>query len=173
VRFEFSVVLIFLSVSAGIVGIALLLTRLVAPRVPDSVKATPYECGERPIGHGWFNFNPRFYLIALVFIVFDVEIALTYPVAGVVRKWVEQGKGLLAVSEIVIFIGILAAGLAYVWGRGDLDWVRELRGVLDDSPAPQTPSSPGASSGASPSLTGPDAHSSPDIGASPNIGRSS
>ena len=147
--FEFSVVLIFLTVSAVVVGVALWLTRLVAPQVPDPVKATPYECGERPIGHGWYNFNPRFYLMALVFIVFDVEIALTYPVAVVVRQWVEDGRGLLAVSEIALFLGILAAGLAYVWGRGDLDWARELSGILGEAEA-----GPNPASGPAPSPTG-------------------
>jgi NADH-quinone oxidoreductase subunit A len=154
VRFEFSVILILLTVSAVVVGVALWLTRLVAPQVPDPVKAIPYECGERPIGRGWYNFNPRFYLMALVFIVFDVEIALTYPVAVVVRQWVEDGRGLLAVAEIALFLGILAAGLAYVWGRGDLDWARELSGILGEAeagpdPAP-TITSPGTATPAQP-----------------------
>jgi NADH-quinone oxidoreductase subunit A len=138
-RFDFSVVLIYCVVSAAIVGLALYLSRLLAPRIPDPEKASTYECGERPIGSGWFSFNPRFYLMALVFIVFDVEIALTFPVATVVRGWVEQGKGLLAVVEIVLFLVILAVGLAYVWGRGDLDWVRDIRGPLAETGSPEDP----------------------------------
>lgn len=125
-RFDFAVVLIYLCVSAAVVGLALLLARFVSPRVADPEKATPYECGERPIGTAWYNFNPRFYLMALVFIVFDVEIALTYPVAVVVREWIAAGRGAAAVIEIVLFLGILAAALAYVWGRGDLEWIRDL-----------------------------------------------
>jgi NADH-quinone oxidoreductase subunit A len=139
VHFDFWVVLIYLAVCAGIVGFALLLARLVSPRLPNAEKSTPYECGERPIGSGWFSFNPRFYLMALVFIVFDVEIALTYPVATVVRQWVDQGRGGTAVLEILIFIAILAAALAYVWGRGDLDWVRDIHGPLADAGAPADP----------------------------------
>jgi NADH-quinone oxidoreductase subunit A len=139
VRFDFSVVLIYIAFSAAIVGIALYLSRLLAPRIPDREKASPYECGERPIGSGWFSFNPRFYLMALVFIVFDVEIALTFPVATVVRSWVEAGKGLLAVGEIILFIVVLAAALAYVWGRGDLDWVRDIRGTLAETGSPDDP----------------------------------
>jgi NADH-quinone oxidoreductase subunit A len=138
-HFDFWVVLIYLAVCAGIVGFALLLARFVSPRLPSAEKATPYECGERPIGSGWFSFNPRFYLMALVFIVFDVEIALTYPVATVVRSWVDAGKGATAVGEILIFIAILAAALAYVWGKGDLDWVRDVRGSLADTGAPADP----------------------------------
>lgn len=142
-RFDFSVVLIYLAVSAAVVGFALFLARLVAPRIPDEEKSTPYECGERPIGSGWFNFNPRFYLMALVFIVFDVEIALTYPVAVVAREWIENGRALAAVVEIVLFLGILAAALAYVWGRGDLEWIRDLRGVFGDAPPVSTPTTGG------------------------------
>ncbi len=56
------------------------LSRLVGPRIPNAEKATIYECGERPIGAAWFNFNPRFYLVALVFVIFEVDIALTFPV---------------------------------------------------------------------------------------------
>ena len=138
-RFDFSVVLIYCAVSVAIIGLALYLSRLLAPRLPDREKASTYECGERPIGSGWFNFNPRFYLMALVFIVFDVEIALTFPVATVVRSWVEKGKGLLAVVEITLFLVILAVGLAYVWGRGDLDWVRDIRGTLAETGSPEDP----------------------------------
>ena len=136
-RFDFSVVLIYCAVCAAIVGVALYLSRLLTPHLPDPEKASTYECGERPIGSGWFSFNPRFYLMALVFIVFDVEIALTFPVATVVRAWVEKGQGLLAVVEIVLFLVILAAGLAYVWGRGDLDWVRDIRGSLAETGSPE------------------------------------
>ena len=86
--FQFVVVLLFLTVSAVIVGLALWLGRFLRPNLPDPQKAQIYECGERPIGSAWFNFNPRFYLIALVFIVFDAEIALTFPVATVARRWI-------------------------------------------------------------------------------------
>jgi NADH-quinone oxidoreductase subunit A len=128
VHFEYSVVLIYLTVSAVIVGLALWLGRFLRPNLPDPQKAQIYECGERPIGSAWFNFNPRFYLIALVFIVFDAEIALTFPVATVARGWIARsdGTGWVAVVEILLFFVILLAALAYVWGKGELDWSREL-----------------------------------------------
>jgi NADH-quinone oxidoreductase subunit A len=130
VRFDFSVVLVFLVVGALFVGAALWLGRLLRPRLPPSPdKAATYECGERPVGGGWINFNPRFYLIALVFIVFDVEIALTYPVAIVVRDWIGAGRGTLAVVEIVLFLAVLAAALAWAWASGNLDWVKETEPV--------------------------------------------
>jgi NADH-quinone oxidoreductase subunit A len=92
-------------------------------------KLETYECGEEPIGQAWFNFNPRFYIIALIYIVFDVEIAFIYPVASVFKRWVGQGSGWFALIEMVVFIGILLLGLGYVWAKGDLDWIRTLRTV--------------------------------------------
>ena len=126
VHFGFATVLVFLVVGFAFVGVSLLVSRLVAPSLPDPLKSTVYECGERPIGRGWFNFNPRFYLIALVFIVFDVEIALSFPVAVVVRDWVMSGRAAIALVEFALFIGILVVALAYVWMRGHLDWERGI-----------------------------------------------
>jgi NADH-quinone oxidoreductase subunit A len=125
-QFDFAVVAVFLVVAAAFVGIALFLGRFVRPRVPDPHKNAVYECGERPIGSAWFNFNPRFYVMALVFIVFDVEIALTYPAAVVVRDWIAHGRGWTALLEIALFLAVLVAALAFIWGKGDLDWVREI-----------------------------------------------
>jgi NADH-quinone oxidoreductase subunit A len=133
-QFDFAVVAIFLIAAFAIVGIAVLLGRLVRPNLPDPTKSLTYECGERPIGSGWFNFNPRFYQLALLFLVFDVEIALTWPVAVVVKRWIGLGQGWLAVVEILVFLAILAVALAFLWGRGDLDWTRDV-GVMHDDHA--------------------------------------
>ncbi len=130
--FDFAVVLVFLLLGAAFVGAALFVGRFVRPNLPDPLKSTVYECGERPIGRGWFNFNPRFYLFALVFIVFDVEIALTFPVAVVVRSFVQSGRATMAVLEFGLFAAILVAALAYVWGRGHLDWERDLEQLEED-----------------------------------------
>jgi NADH-quinone oxidoreductase subunit A len=86
-----------------------------------------YECGETPIHQAWFNFNPRFYIVALIFLIFDVEVAFTYPVAVVFKRWVEEGAGYVALFEIALFVGILAIGLAYIWVKGDLEWVRRSK----------------------------------------------
>jgi NADH-quinone oxidoreductase subunit A len=85
-----------------------------------------YECGEEPVGPGWYNFNPRFYLLALVFLIFDVEVVVTYPVVVVLRQWAGLGKGLTAFFEILIFILILVSGLIFLWARGDLEWIKKL-----------------------------------------------
>jgi NADH-quinone oxidoreductase subunit A len=66
-------------------------------------------------------------LIALVFVIFEVEIAFMYPVASVYRSFIEKGQGLLAFLEIFVFVAILAVGLAYVWAMGDLEWVKGLK----------------------------------------------
>lgn len=124
--FDFAQVFVFMVVAIGFVLAALTMQRLVAPRVPHPDKEQIYECGERPIGDAWFKFNPRFYIIALIFVVFDIEVALTFPVAVVFRAWKDHGlrTGFIAFSELMIFVGVLIAGLAYVWKKGDLEWIR-------------------------------------------------
>jgi len=122
--FHFANVLIFTGIAVGFIVGGLTVGRLLRPNIPDPEKASIYECGERPIGPAWFKFNPRFYLIALVFIVFDVEVAFMFPVVGVFRSWIEGGVGLMAFVEITLFVMILAVGLAYVWSQGDLSWVK-------------------------------------------------
>ena len=121
---QFANVAVFTLVGVAFIVAALSASKLVRPDFPDPEKATTYECGERPIGNAWFRFNPRFYIVALVFVVFDVEVAFMFPVVTVFRSWVEGGVGLWAFFEIVAFVGILAVGLAYVWRHGDLSWVR-------------------------------------------------
>ena len=125
--FEYAIVAAFLLLGAIFVLGALVFGILVRPNRPSKEKSSTYECGERPIGVAWFRFNPRFYILALVFIVFDVEIALMYPVATVFRSWVENGNGWVALIEIAAFLGILFAALAYIWARGDLNWIKQIQ----------------------------------------------
>jgi NADH-quinone oxidoreductase subunit A len=134
VGFEFGAVLVFAVVAVLFALGGITLSRLVGPRFPSADKSSIYECGERPIGTAWFNFNPRFYLVALVFVVFEVEIALTFPVVVVYRAWVDAGASYawVAFGEIAVFTAILVVGLAWAWAHGDLDWVKELR---PDAPA--------------------------------------
>jgi len=97
----------------------------VRPNKPSAAKQVTYECGELPRGSSWVRFNIRFYLIALFFIVFDVEVVFIYPWA-VVFKPLFPAIGRLLFVEMGQFLGILALGLAYIWAKGDLDWVKSL-----------------------------------------------
>ncbi len=117
----------FFLVALGFVLVALVLGKLIRPKRHYAEKLETYECGEAPIGFAWFNFNPRFYIVALIFVIFDVEIAFIYPVATVFRSWVDQGNGWFAFIEIFLFVAILMVGLIYVWRKGDLDWIRGQR----------------------------------------------
>lgn len=123
--FDFAMVAVFALAAAGFVLTNLLVGSLVRPKWLTAEKSLTYECGERPIGQAWFNVNPRFYVIGLAFVIFEVEIALTLPVALVFRKWVGRGMGLTALLEILFFLLLLTTGLIWLWVRRDLDWVKD------------------------------------------------
>jgi NADH-quinone oxidoreductase subunit A len=126
VYIHFASVFVMLFLGLVLCGLMLGLGALLRPSNPHPGKLATYECGEPPSGPAWINFNIRFYLIALVFVIFDVELAFIYPVAAVFRDWVTRGQGLFALAELVIFVGILAVGLVYVWVKGDLQWLKRL-----------------------------------------------
>jgi len=133
--FDSGAVLVFAIVAIGFALGGITLSRVLGPQIPNPEKATIYECGERPVGVAWFNFNPRFYLVALVFVIFEVDIALTFPVVAVYREWVAKGPTMawVAFGELFMFTAILLVGLAWVWVHGDLDWVKKLAEL--DQPA--------------------------------------
>lgn len=116
---SFGAIFIFLLAGLGFVGLALTASRLLAPHKPYPEKNSTYECGELPVGSPWIRFNTRFYVVALIFLVFDVEVLFLFPWAVVLKE-----MGLFAWLDMAVFIAILVVGLAYVWGKGDLDWVR-------------------------------------------------
>jgi NADH-quinone oxidoreductase subunit A len=95
--------------------------RILRPHRPTPEKLSTYECGEETIGTAWIQFNVRFYIVALIFLIFDVEIAVLFPWAAIFKE-----VGLLALLEILIFVGILVVGFAYVWVKGDLEWLKSL-----------------------------------------------
>ncbi len=112
-------VLIFLVVGCLLVGFTLLLSRILHPRSESDQKFISYECGEEPVGNAWIRFNFRFYLIALIFIIFDIEVVFLFPWAIVYKK-----LGMFAFIEMMVFIAILLVGFAYAWVKGDLEWVK-------------------------------------------------
>ncbi|MGD1026546.1 NADH-quinone oxidoreductase subunit A [Candidatus Binatus soli] len=123
---NFGVPLALSIIAIGFVALMLGLQKLLAPQNPYDRKLTPYECGEPPTGRAWINFNVRFYLIALIFVVFEVEIAFVYPIAAVYLEWVRSGRRLYALSEMLIFLLILFVGLVYVWVKHDLEWIKKV-----------------------------------------------
>ncbi len=139
-NFDLSAVLVFGVVALGFGLVGLTAGKFLRPHQPYPAKVSTYECGEEPIGSAWINFNPRFYLVALVFVVFEVDVALTFPVVAVFRAWVGHGlsTGLVALVELLVFTLILVVGLVWVWMHGDLAWVKKLAEV-DEQPSRQPP----------------------------------
>lgn len=126
--FQFGAVLAFAAVAVGFVLATLTIFKVIRPAFPEPDKAMTYECGEKPVGQAWFNFNPRFYLVALVFVIFEVDIAITFPVVVVYRDWVAHSPrlGWIAFVELAMFTAILMVGLAWVWAHGDLEWIKKV-----------------------------------------------
>ena len=91
-QMNFLTVFVFTVVGGGMVFLMLLVGKLLRPHHPGHYKNISYECGEIPVGSGWINFNYRFYMIALVFIIFDVEVALLFPIGTLYKRWVLQEK---------------------------------------------------------------------------------
>lgn len=124
---DFTTVLVFILFGIFFGLLALGIARLLRPHRPSPDKLLTYECGELPQGPAWVKFNVRFYLIALFFIVFDVEVIFLYPWAVVFRQLAPlPGMGALVLLEMLLFLAILVVGLVYVWAKGDLDWVKSL-----------------------------------------------
>jgi len=120
---------------------ALVAGRFLRPNLPHPEKAAAYECGEPAIGSSWVQFDLRFYVVALVFLVFDVEIALFYPWA-VVYGAGDHAVKLAALYDMLFFFGVLVVGFLYLWRFGYLDWVRATHGqrsgrVMSPPPAPR------------------------------------
>tara|TARA_Y100001968_G_scaffold213883_1_gene196819 strand:- start:97 stop:513 length:417 start_codon:yes stop_codon:yes gene_type:complete len=116
---DFGTVFFALILGIVMVAIPLVISRLIAPSNKTKDKLDTYECGEEAEGSAWLQFNIRFYIIALIFLIFDVEVVFLFPWAVVFKE-----MGLLALIEMGIFLLILIAGLAYVWVKSDLDWVK-------------------------------------------------
>jgi NADH-quinone oxidoreductase subunit A len=96
-------------------------------RNPTKLKTAIYECGEESTGSAWSQFNMRFYVVGLIFIIFDVEAVLMFPVAKVFKEFVAMGEGAYVLIVFLSFISILLEGIAYCWKKGDLDWVKSFK----------------------------------------------
>jgi NADH-quinone oxidoreductase subunit A len=171
-------ILVFVLVGCAFLAGNLLLGKLVRPATPTPEKGEVYECGEQPIGSAWIQFDLRFYVVALLFVIFDVEIAFFFPWAvvfgsanqladpnlpeperAVARARLDPTPATVAVPdpteapaarslarlafvELMVFFGILLVGFAYLWKRGDLEWVRSVAGqIRETKPIPHTTAS--------------------------------
>jgi len=125
---EFGKVFIYLIIGTLMVLLTLLLGKLISPRKPSAAKESTYECGEVTQGSSWIQFNSRFYVIALVFLLFDVEMVFIFPWTTIFgsRELITADArwGWYTLAEMFIFIGILIVGLVYVWKKGDLEWIK-------------------------------------------------
>jgi NADH-quinone oxidoreductase subunit A len=116
-------VLVFILVGLAFGCVPILLGWLVAPNRPDSEKLSPFECGFEAFEDARMKFDVRFYLIAILFILFDLEIAFLFPWAVIFKDIVSsEAMRLFGFIEMMIFIGILAIGFVYAWVKGALDW---------------------------------------------------
>lgn len=171
--------LLFALVGAAFVFINLMIGKLFRPAKPTPEKQTPYECGEPIVGSSWIQFDIRYYVIALLFIIFDVEVVFFFPWAVVFGKLNALGNPALtppqradvrerllppsarsaapvavdeerlaanrfawiAFADILVFFGVLLVGFAYLWSRGDLEWVRSIAAerAKEQELAPQPP----------------------------------
>jgi NADH:ubiquinone oxidoreductase subunit 3 (subunit A) len=116
--FDYSVIAWFLIVGVAFVVMTLGVSRLLAPRKTDNpAKYTVYECGSEPVGPPWVQFKIGYYVYALLFVLFDVEAAFLYPWAVSLKV-----TPLYVLGEMVVFLVVLALGLAYAWKEGALQW---------------------------------------------------
>jgi NADH-quinone oxidoreductase subunit A len=111
------------------IAFTLFISKLIRPNRPNPEKLSTYESGEQPVSSAWTQFNIRFYILALIFLLFEVEIVLLFPWSTVFadKKLIEETNGAwgwMALTEAVVFILVLAIGLAYAWVNGFLDWIK-------------------------------------------------
>lgn len=177
-------ILLFMAVGTAFLLVNLLVGKLVRPNRPNPEKLAVYECGEPTIGTSYVQFDLRFYVVALLFVVFDVEVAFFFPWAAVFGKAnqiadarlsdagraavtaeligpeaaeagaisAQAGHRLakVAMVDLLVFFGVLLVGFAYVWKRGDIDWVRALQETRrEETEAPVTAPPPLAETAAS------------------------
>ena len=141
--YQFLYVLIFTLFGIAFVVLTVaVLGRLLRPSVntaDEPAKKETYECGEPTMGSSWVRFDIRFYTIALVFLVFDVEVTFLYPWALVFKSLREAKLGGFVFAEAGLFLLILGVGFIYCWRKGDLDWVKPSVGMVREFPADRLP----------------------------------
>ena len=125
---EYGKILLMAIIAVVLVSATMFLARILSPKNPNPIKLSTYECGEETTGTSWVQFNPRFYVIALVFLLFDVELIFIFPWATVFGNAefiaADSRWGWFTLIEMAIFLGVLIIGLWYVWKSGDISWIK-------------------------------------------------
>ena len=126
---DFGEVLLFIIAGMIFILVTLFISKIIRPHRPNVEKLSTYESGEEPVGSAWTQFNIRFYIIALIFLLFEVEIVFLFPWSTIFanEELIKQTNGLwgwFSLLEMVLFIFVLALGLAYAWVNGHLDWIK-------------------------------------------------
>jgi len=114
---EYLPILIFIGIATGLAMVIVAASYIVAHQRPDTEKVSPYECGFAPFDDARRQFDVRFYLVAILFIIFDLEVAFLFPWAASLGA-----IGMLGFWSMVVFLGILTIGFIYEWKKGALEW---------------------------------------------------
>lgn len=125
-------VLVQIIIALGVAGAMIGLSALIGRRVRDTVKSTPYESGMKPVGNARERFSVKFYLVAMVFILFDIEAIFLYPWAVVFRD-LNKSARFFPFFEMLLFIVLVLCGFFYIWKKGVLNWSTE-RPVVESAP---------------------------------------
>lgn len=126
---DFGIILLFILTAFVFIALILFVGRLLRPDRPNEEKLSTYESGEEPVGNANVQFNIRFYVVALIFVLFDVELVFLFPWATVFgqKSLINETDGLwgwFSLAEMAVFVLTLALGLAYAWAKGYIDWVK-------------------------------------------------
>jgi NADH-quinone oxidoreductase subunit A len=119
---EYLPILIFIGLAAVLGGALIVVPLVVAPSKPDPEKLSAYECGFPAFGDARMKFDVRFYLVSLLFIIFDLEVAFLFPWAITLTKWGGGTTGVFAFFSMMVFLGVLTVGFIYEWKKGALEW---------------------------------------------------
>ena len=130
---DYAPIAVMFLVAAGFAASQLLVTQLIGPRKRTAVKLMPYECGKDPVGSARDKYSVKFYTVAVIFLLFDIEVLFIIPFAVAFKNLMSEQKisgiafGTIALIEILVFIATLIAGYIYVWKKGIFDWGIQAR----------------------------------------------
>jgi NADH-quinone oxidoreductase subunit A len=130
---DYAPIAVMFIVAVGFAASQILVTQLIGPRKRTAVKLMPYECGKDPIGSARDRYSIKFYSVAVIFLLFDIEVLFMVPFAVAFKYLIDQQKitgiafGAVALVEILVFIATLVVGYIYVWKKGTFDWGLQAR----------------------------------------------